>query len=229
MPHILSPLIHQNLDSLWQEGPPYSKENLYSIDGKLPPVNYDAHTIKSHSLTHIEAPGHVVKDGKTVDQLFQGSYFFGPATIIRLKGDRYKDIGDGTYHWIVSKDELKESLDGKIPAKLLLTTDHYVKNKNGFHDPNYVLTLSQEAADWLTSEPQFNLYGTSWKSTDYAPGSMERPVHKKIFKQAAILELLDLENVPEGEYFLNCFPLRIKDSSESPVTPVLFTKDELTF
>ena len=45
--------------------------------------------------------------------------------------------------------ELKVVLGNKAPDKLLLTTDHYLKNKDGFHDPNYVLTLTQEAADWL--------------------------------------------------------------------------------
>jgi len=103
----------------------------------------------------------------------------------------------------------------------------YPKNNDGYHDPNYVLTLGQEAADWLISSKDFNFYGTSWKSSDYTPGSTERPIHKTLFKQAVIAECLDLEAVPSGDYFIVAYPLRIKDSSESPVTPVLFTYDEL--
>jgi kynurenine formamidase len=75
-----------------------------------------------------------------------------------------------------------------------------------------------EAAKYLTSLPKFNLSGTSWKPTDYQPGSPLRPIHNEIFKKALILEYLNLNSVPEGEYFINCFPLNLKGASESPVT-----------
>lgn len=48
-----------------------------------------------------------------------------------------------------------------------------------------------------------------------------------LFKQAIIFELLEVKNVPEGEYFFVGFPLLLENASESPVTPVLFSKDEL--
>jgi arylformamidase len=69
----------------------------------------------------------------------------------------------------------------------------------------------------------------TWKSSDYKPGSAERPIHKTLFKKAVILECLNLSEVPEGMYFLNAFPLRIEGASESPACPVLFTKNELAF
>ncbi len=228
MPYILAPLITDNSEGMWFEGTAYSKESIYSIvPGEMPPVNYDKHILSSHSLTHVEAPKHVSNDGKTVDQYFNSSYFFGGCTVVKLKGNNYKDIGDDIYHWEVSLNELQLALNNKIPRKLLLTTEIYHKNKDGYHDPNYVLTLSQAAADWLVSSEDFNIFGTSWKSSDFAPGSFERPVHKTLFNQAVIVECLDLEKVPGGDYFIVAYPLRIKDSSESPVTPVLFTYDEL--
>lgn len=228
MPYILSPLITERSQGMWFEGNAYAKNNNYSIqDVKLPPVNYDQHLINSHSLTHIEAPKHVDNNGKTVDEYFLGNYFYGKCVVVRLKGNHYKEVGEGIYHWEVSLKELQSALNDKVPKKLLLTTDEYKKNNDGFHDPNFVLTLSQEASDWLVESSEFNLYGTSWKSSDFLPGSSERPIHKTLFKQAIILENLDLENVPEGEYLLNCYPIRIKGASESPVTPVLFTKEEL--
>lgn len=228
MPYILSPLITQDIQGMWFEGPAYQKENIYQIkEGKIPPVNYDKHILNSHSLTHIEGSKHVDNTGKSVDQYFNGNYFFGEATVIKLHGDKYKKVNEDTYHWEVSLDELKESIGDKEIQKLLLTTELYPQNRDGFHDPNYVLTLSLEAATWLIENQSINLYGTSWKSSDFMPGSMERPIHKKLFKKAVILECLDLKDVPAGDYFLNAFPLRLKDSSESPVTPVLFTFDEL--
>ncbi len=172
MPYILSPLITEDTDSMWFEDSVYSKERVYSISpGAKPPVNYDKHIINSHSLTHIEAPKHVVNDGKTVDEYFNTSHFFGSCTVIKLEGNNYKNIGNGVFHWAVSLSELKAVLNNKIPKKLLVTTKEYPKNKDGYHDPNYVLTLSLEAAQWLISSSDFNLYGTSWKSSDYSPGS----------------------------------------------------------
>ena len=234
MPYILSPKIVLNSEIMWMEGPVYEKENLYKIqDGKLPPVNYDLHKIKPHSLTHAEGSLHVLSNGKSIDQ-YDNTFFYGSCVVIKLTGNGYKCVNQekGIYHWEVSKDELIQNIQRvlghlNLPDKLILTTEHYPQNKQGYHDPNFVLTLSKEAADYLVSHKNFNMYGTSWKSSDFMPGSPERPIHKILFQQAIIFELLDLKNVPEDEYFFVGFPLLLENSSESPVTPVLFHKHEL--
>ena len=87
--------------------------------------------------------------------------------------------------------------------------------------------MSIEAAEYLISFDKFNLFGTSWKSTDFMPGSFERPIHNTIFKKALILEYINLNAVSEGEYFINCFPLNLEGASEAPVTAVLFDLNEL--
>jgi arylformamidase len=237
MPYILSPEISDDLPALWQEGAPYQRGKIYSIsDGKMPPVNYDWHTFRPHSLTHAEGGRHTA-DGKMVieDYFSNPNYFFGSAVVVRLPGNNYRALPklNGVYHWEVTKNELQEAVTSTVKSgrplqKLILTTEFYPQNGVGFHDPNYVLTLSQEAADYLISHEQFNLYGTSWKSTDYQPGRLERPIHNTIFKKAIIFECLDMRKVPAGEYFFVGFPLRIKGASESPVTPVLFEYDEIS-
>lgn len=230
MPYILSPLICEKLPGLWSEGSPYEREVIYEINGSFPPVNYQKHIFKSHSVTHAEGSLHTKNNGRSIDDYFQGNYFFGTATLVRLPGNGYRAIDETKriFHWEVSLEELKEALKGRVPQKLILTSESYFKSKSGFHDPNYVLTLSIEAAKWLVSNDGFNLFGTSWKSSDFKPGSMDRPIHNLLFKNAVILECLDLEFVPGGEYFLVAFPVRIKGASESPVTPVLFTKTEVS-
>lgn len=53
MPYVLSPIINENSPGMWYEGYAYEKKNIYSLkSGKMPPVNYDEHTIRPHSLTH---------------------------------------------------------------------------------------------------------------------------------------------------------------------------------
>lgn len=68
MPYIITPtfLIGSNVE--WMEGAAYEQENIYQIqEGMLPPVNYDKHILKPHSLTHIETPKHTQKNGKGID------------------------------------------------------------------------------------------------------------------------------------------------------------------
>ncbi|MCB0346687.1 MAG: hypothetical protein KDD66_16345, partial [Bdellovibrionales bacterium] len=115
----------------------------------------------------------------------------------------------------------------KIPEKLFLTAESAPLNELGMHDPNYILVLEPDAARYLTSFDKFNAYGTSWKSSDFEPGSRERPVHKILLKQALLFECLKLDHVPEGRYYLSAFALPLEGSSESPVTPVLYSAEEL--
>lgn len=234
MPYVLSPIISHHSPGMWGEGVAYEKKSIYSIEtGKMPPVNYDEHIIRSHSLTHLESPAHTLKDGRRIDSFYRDSinYFYGNTLVLKLDGNHFEYKGNGIYHWVIRVEEIKLRLKALqidlIPDKVLISINDYPVNTQGFHDPNYVLTLSQEAADFLISHPHFNLYGTSWKSSDFNPGKADRPIHNTLFNNALILENLDLKVVPEGTYFMSAFPLPIKDSSESPVVPVLFSKHEI--
>lgn len=233
MPYVLAPLVKIGTPGLWAEGDAYLQRDLFRItDGKFPPVNYQEHTLKSHSVTHAESELHVIEGGRSVDEYFsKSSFFFGRCLVLKLKGNNYKPIGNDIYLWEIAVLEIQEELK-KIEGssniqKIIISTEFYPVDAFGYHDSNYVLVLSQEAAEYLVSFPNFNLYGTSWKSSDFKPGSFERPVHKKLLEKAIIFELLDMKNVPAGEYFFVGFPLRLENASESPVTPVLFEYDEL--
>lgn len=240
MPFILSPIIQETFEGMWFEGSPFVKETIYNIhstDPKSPPVNYSAYTLKPHSLPHIEGSAHTLKDGKTVDQYFtQESLrsFWGKTTLVKLKGHHFEDHPTlaNIRVWEVSLSQLKQGIfeatgKNEIPSRLILTLENIPENKHGLHDQNYVLILSQEAADYLVSSPDFCLYGTSWKSSDFKPGSKERPIHNTLFQKAAIMECLDLKQVPSGIYFMNAFPLPLQGASESPVCPILYTQEEL--
>lgn len=238
MPYVLSPIISKTMAGLWGEGGVYSTENIYEIESgssELPPVHYDAHTLKPHSIPHVDAPGHIITDGKTTDSFFREdcSPFFGPVTVVHLDGAPWENSSDsGASLWRVSAQELASGLSRvtgseQLPDKLFLSVKGVPINEFGFHDPSYVLVLSSEAAELLVSNKNFNAFGTSWKSSDYEPGSRERPVHKILLQQALLYECLRLDHVSEGQYFLSAFPLALEGSTESPVTPVLFEASEL--
>ncbi len=240
MPYVLSPIIKESFEGMWFEGAPYKKETIYDInsaDPKSPPVNYSAYTIKPHSLPHIEGAAHTVKDGKTVDKYFSQPTlrsFWGKTLVVKLKGSAFKqhETVPTAKVWEVTVEQLKKGIleaSGSVivPDRLILTLDEIPLTKDGLHDQNYVLILSLEAAEYLIKNSNFCLYGTSWKSSDFKPGSKERPIHNTLFKQAVIMECLDLNKVPQGQYLLNAFPIPLEGASESPVCPVLFTKEEI--
>jgi kynurenine formamidase len=234
MTYVISNIISVGLPGLWAEGSPYFKSNIYRIEeGKLPPVNYDSHQIKPHSITHVETLAHVDKTGNTIDYFIKNhiEYFFGNCLLIKLKPD-YKELSVGLFQHEVSLGELVNKIEifggiKQIPGKVLLTTENYHENKYGFHDENYILTLSIEAAQFLTDIPQFHLFGTSWKSCDYQPGKADRPIHKILLNNGIAYELLKLNHVPEGFYYFTGIPLYLENASESPVTPVLIDNNHI--
>lgn len=230
MPYILSPNIRPHSPGMWNEGSAYEKQNIYNVSG-IPPVNYDSHVLRPHSLTHCETPAHTQEGGKSIDHFFEGNpgRFFGPVVVIKLQGNNYRKLEEGKFHWAITKDELTSKLEVySRPAKIFISTEFYPLNADGYHDPDYILTLSQEAADYLCSMEGFHLYGTSWKSSDYNPGKRERPIHNTLFQKGLVMENLKLDHVPEGKYLLMAFPLPLAGASESPVVPALFTEAELS-
>jgi kynurenine formamidase len=235
MPYVISPLVDSEAPGLWAEGGAYSQEMIYDIcsaDPKLPPVNYSSHLLKPHSMCHFDAPSHIIKDGPTIDHLIatEPKIFFGPVVVVRLKEPKFSRHLKAplVQHWEVSLSELLANL-GRLRIenfqKILITFEG--AQKDFYQDSSLALTVSEEVANWLKDVKKINLFGTVWKSTDFRPGSRERPIHKILFAAGGILECLNLAGVPEGKYFISAFPLYLKGASESPVCPVLFSEDEL--
>lgn len=234
MPYVLSPLLQNGSPGMWGEGSGFESRKIFEIcEGALPPVNYDSLTIRSHSVTHLEVPAHTDKNGYRLGHYFKErpECFFGKIVVIKLHGNKYLSVGNNIFHWEVTANQIRERMEAlgifNVPEKLIISTPDYPVNSEGFHDPNYVLTLNKEAAEYLVSNPNFNLFGTSWKSSDFNPGSSNRPIHNTLFRRAVIIENLAVRSVPEGEYFIVSVPIAIENASESPVTPILFEKHEL--
>lgn len=235
MPYVLSPLIRPDAPGLWAEGPPYSVEPIYDLCNPAhPPVRYDAHRLAPHSLPHVDAPSHILDDGGDV-----GSYFtparlgnlYGPVLLLKLTAPRWQPVAGGR-HCRVDEAQLRAEIlratgADTPPGKLILSLAELPATADGLHDPACALTLADDAVDWLLANPRFDAYLTSWKSTDFQPGSRARPIHRKLLPRAAVFECLDVAAVPEGRYFLSAFPLPLAGASESPVCPVLFRFDEL--
>lgn len=232
MPYILSPTIQIDTPALWNEGPVYERETIYQIkENKLPPVNYDRHSFKPHSLTHLETPAHTQDHGNRLDHYIANTpeLFFGACSVLRLAGNHFKTEENGTHQWVIQIDELKEAIRllPRLHKKILIAPEDCPINAHGYHDERFVFVLSKRAAKLLVSKHDMHLFGTSWKSADFQPGKHERPIHDIIFSNGLILENLNLQNVPSGNYFINAFPIITHGSSEALVTPVLYTPKEI--
>lgn len=209
----------------WKEGAPYSKTSIYSLSsGQMPPVNYDSHTFKPHSLTHAESGKHIDDRMHSLDWFIENypKYFYGEAIVVKFDNN-YNQISDNLYKKVISKSELENKLSDyyPVPKIILISTENYPTNKDAYHDENYVLVLSEEAADYLVNTIGAHTFGTSWKSIDHMPDSRERPIHNILLRNGVVFELLNLNSVPEGRYIFSGMPLNIEGSSESPVNPIL--------
>lgn len=236
MPYVLSPIITPDAPGLWAEGAPYTVEPVYDLCNPAhPPVRYGAHRLAPHSLPHVDAPSHILEDGESVEAYFSTARIAslsGPVLLLKVRQPQWQDVA-GQRHCRVDEALLRSEIQratgrDEAPDKLILTLAELPQTAHGQHDPAQALTLAEEAAQWLLANPRFNAYLTSWKSTDFQPGSRARPIHRLLLPRAAVFECLDLRAVPEGRYFLSAFPLPLAGASESPVCPVLFTAEEIS-
>jgi arylformamidase len=187
--------------------PLFTREVVSSIaDGQL--CELSKLSLCAHSGTHIDAPSHFIKDAKTIEQ-YPLSKFILPAQVIEILDPE--------------AIKLKELERKKIKAShaLLFKTANSLTGRviSGTFSKNYVY-LSSEAAQ-LCLEKKAPLVGLDYLSLDMY-GSKDCPAHRKLMVQdVLILESINLKEVPEGEYTLFCFPLKILNAEGAPVRAVL--------
>jgi arylformamidase len=168
----------------------------------------------SHTGTHMDAPAHMIPDGKTLDQ-FPVSHFTGTASIIPIpRRTRLIEIPFLTRF----QEKIKES-----EFVLFVTgwskywgTDHY------FHD---FPVLTVDAARWLAGHP---LKGIGIDTISVDPvNSVSLQIHHIILNAGlVIIENLHFQerSLPDKAVFY-CFPLRIADADGSPVRAVLSVEE----
>ncbi len=169
----------------------------------------DIHTY-THMGTHIDAPFHMVANGKTLDEL-PIEQFIGKTTILDLSSLGKKEI------------EVKDLLvyENKIRKVDFVIFDLGWRDKWG--GPEFFQEfpcLNLEAARWLT---QFDLKGVGMDTCSVDPIDAEiYHIHHTILGNGMIIieNLTALEQV-EAEFFqFQCFPLKIRRADGCPVRAV---------
>lgn len=171
------------------------REVVETIDGGSI-CNLTAFSMCAHNGTHVDAPYHFYKDGKTIDQLnleaVVGKCFvtFEEGAVTAEKAEAILNKAKGT--------------EPESAKRILIGGDAFV-------------TL--EAAQVFARE-KILLIGN--ESQTVGPLDAPAAVHYELLKQEVVLlEGIRLAHVPEGVYFLNAAPINLGGADGAPCRAIL--------
>lgn len=182
-------------------GDPKPKKEIISSMEKGDLYNLTAFSMCAHNGTHIDAPFHFYKDGKTIDEICLES-FIGKAYIAEHQG-------------IVTSEDAKNIINNAKKQDIESVKRILIKGQ---------AEVSLEAAKFFANEHIF-LLGN--ESQTIGPKDAPMEVHLELLgANIVLLEGICLSDVPEGVYFLNAAPLNLSKSDGSPCRAILISLDE---
>ena len=145
----------------------------------------------AHNATHMDAPLHFIEGGRTIEQI-PLEQVMGPCTVLETEGDE---------------------LDAATAAKLIAGSQKRVLLKGR------ELVFREETAQ-VFADAGLCLVGVERQTV--GPAGDTAGVHRILLgADMAILEGLDLTDVPVGDYYLCAQPLKLGECEGSPCRPVL--------
>jgi arylformamidase len=165
-------------------------------------------SMSAHTGTHVDAPGHFIPGGGSVDTL-DLEVLVGPAVVVRPP-----DVD------LLTADVL-EQIEIPIGTKRILfqtrNSDLWSKNHAQF-DESFV-AIREDGARWLIDRGM-RLVGIDYLSV--APYSNTGPTHRLLLAAGIVLlEGLDLSAVQPGPYQLVCLPLSLTGIEGAPARAIL--------
>ncbi len=166
-------------------------------------------TMRTHSGTHVDAPSHFLKDGKTIDQISLDR-LMGPAKVIDLV--RVADA--------ITADDLKRYEINEQDIILLRTMNSAHAETEEF-DKEFIY-LDASAAAYL-AERKIKAVGIDYLGIER--GNPDHTTHTTLMHaDIVIIEGLRLSHVQSGAYFMVCLPLAIVGLDAAPARVVLMTE-----
>ena len=163
--------------------------------------NLTAFRMCAHNGTHIDAPFHFFKEGKTVEKLPPES-FIGRCFVAELQGDISAEMAAA----VLAK---AAKADREAAKRILVKGDAVV---------------SAEAAQIFAAAGVLLLGG---ESQSVGPAEAPMAVHKILLgAEVILLEGVRLAEVPEGVYFLNAAPLNLAGADGAPCRAFLVAFEE---
>ncbi len=162
----------------------------------------------AHTGTHVDAPLHFIRGGKTADRL-DLNVLIGDARVV-----------DFTHveRTISARDLENANLPQGMERILFKTRNSALWAKPGFQED--FVALAADGAQWLVDRG-VRLVGLDYLSVDVF-GSADFAAHKILLGAGVvILESIALKDVGEGTYRLICLPLKLHDAEGAPARAVL--------
>ena len=177
---------------------PEKKELKSMKKGEL--YNLTAFNMCAHNGTHIDAPRHFIKDGKTIDEICLDA-FVGMAYVAEHRGV----VTDNDAVEIIEK---AKKHNPEVAKRILIKGD---------------VEVSLEAAKVFASS-NILLLGNELQTV--GPKNAPMAVHLALLSaNVVLLEGIRLAAVSEGVYFLNAAPLKLAGAEGSPCRAILIDAD----
>jgi arylformamidase len=164
--------------------------------------------MSAHTGTHIDAPAHIIRGGKGIDEI----------DIERLTG--VASLVDLSKAKIIDR-ELLSGFNLEGVSRLLLKTSNSALLRKPDFDQKYV-SLTTDAAEYLV-EKGIRLLAFDYLSVDEFSSQLY-PVHNILLNAGVVIvESVNLSEVPAGNYEILCLPLKIKGCDGAPARVILRT------
>ncbi len=151
--------------------------------------NLSGFSMCAHNGTHVDAPFHFIRDGKTVDQ-FPLDRWTGDCFVARHEGEVFAEDAAAI---------LRRAADAGAPRRILIAGKATVT----------------EAAARVFADAGILLLGN--ESQTVGPENAPMQVHLILLgAEVVLLEGIVLKSVPEGKYFLNAAPLNLGGIDGAP-------------
>lgn len=189
----------------WEGDTPFSLQDTLTISGG-DSVNVLKLTMSIHTATHIDAPYHFDNHGEKTHDLDLAPYW-GLAQVISIQ----KAPGE-----LFSPEDLAKI---EIQAPRILVHS-FASSLPDTHFPQEINYPSLEFVQHLKDHAVM-LFGTDAPSMDAITDATLPAHHALHHANIALLEGLNLSDVPDGLYELTALPIKIQDGDGSPVRAVL--------
>ncbi|RPI50774.1 MAG: cyclase family protein [Acidobacteria bacterium] len=188
----------------WPGDPPFRLERVSDVArGDI--CTFSTLSMSAHAGTHIDAPLHFLRRGRTVDMLPLDATV-GPARVVPIRNPR-----------IIDPDELR-SHRIRTGERLLFKTRNSARGRAGKFFEDYV-AISPEAARLLASR---RLRAIGIDGPSIGPFNDGAETHRVLLGAGIwIIEGLNLTRVPTGPCDLICLPLRIVGGDGAPARAIL--------
>ena len=172
-------------------------------------------TFTTHTGTHVDAPAHILKNGKTLDQL-PLSKFYGKGIVLDVRAFKGQLI----------PAEFLQAQNSWQSAEFVLFFTGFSAHwgRDAYFKDFPVLSLA--AADLLINKEKLKGVGFDAISPDTMV-STDLPVHHKFLSAEKLIveNLNNLSLLLDKEFDLNLFPLPVPDADGLPVRAVALLQD----